>query len=185
MTTMRRALEFLVTRVLRSRIGIALGIAVLVLSVIGGARLVAGPTESTGGLSNRPAEPITTVDPEAGDDGVLATPSQQAPRTRPGEPTPEQAASRFTTAWLGGPAETAARWQEKLRPLSTPGLTEKLAGVDPAGVPAEKVTGAPTLLPRTESFAEVFVPLESGRLRLELVAPDGRWLVDAVDWERQ
>ncbi|MGC5017519.1 hypothetical protein [Micromonospora sp. DT47] len=185
MTTMRRAVEFLVTRVLRSRIGIALGIAVLVLGVIGGARLVAGPTDSTAGLSNRPAEPITTVDPEEGDDGVIATPAPQSPPTRPGELTPEQAATRFTTAWLGGPTNTADQWQAKLRPLSTPALTGKLAGVDPSRVPAEKVTGAPTLRPRTDAFTEVLIPLETGRLRLELVAPDGRWLVDAVDWERE
>ena len=70
------------------------------------------------------------------------------------------------------------------RPLSTPELTEKLAGADPPGVPAEKVTGTPPSVPDAV-FAEVLVPLDSGQLRLELVAPDGRWLVDAVDWERE
>ncbi|MFJ6196075.1 hypothetical protein [Micromonospora sp. NPDC092111] len=185
MTAMRRALEFLFTRVLRSRFGIALGIAVLILGVIGAARLVSGPSDLTAGLSSRPREPITTVDPEEGDDGVISTPVAQSPRTRPGELTPEQTASRFATAWLGGPTTTAERWQGALRPLSTPALTEKLTGADPAGVPAEKVTGEPTLRPRTEDFTEVLVPLETGRLRLELVAPDGRWLVDAVDWERE
>ena len=182
---MRRALEFLLTRVLRSRIGIGLGIAVLVLVVIGGARLVAGPVDSASGLSSRPREPITTVDPEEGDDGVIGTAAPQSPRTRPGELNPEQTASRFTAAWLAGPTETADQWQAKLRPLSTPALTEKLAGVDPSGVPAEKVTGMPTLQPRTEVFTQVLVPLETGRLRLDLVAPEGRWLVDAVDWERE
>ena len=39
--------------------------------------------------------------------------------------------------------------------------------------------------PRTERFVEVLVPLDTGRLRLELVAPEGRWLVDAVDWEQE
>ncbi|MGB2569349.1 hypothetical protein ACPFP2_12980 [Micromonospora citrea] len=185
MRAMRRALESLFRRVLRSRIGVAAGIAVLVLGVLGTARLVAGPADPTEGLSSRPREPITTVDPHEGDDGVIATPVPQSPRTRPGELTPEQIATRFTAAWLGGPATTAEKWQAGLLPLSTSGLTEKLAGADPQGVPAEKVTGAVTLRPRTESFTEVLVPLETGRLRLELVAPDGRWLVDAVDWERE
>ncbi|MGN9917960.1 hypothetical protein [Micromonospora palomenae] len=185
MTAMRRAVEFLVTRVLRSRIGIALAIAVLVFAVIGTARLVTGPVDPATGLSNRPREPITTVDPAEGDDGVIATPVPASPRTRPGEPTPQQIADRFVKAWLGGPAVTAEKWHSDLRPLSTAGLTEKLTGADPAGVPAEKVTGELVLRPRTEAFAEVLVPLETGRLRLELVAPDGRWLVDAVDWERE
>ncbi|MEV0721274.1 hypothetical protein AB0I37_00665 [Micromonospora purpureochromogenes] len=185
MTAMRRAVEFLVTRVLRSRIGIALAIAVLVFAVIGTARLVTGPVDPAIGLSNRPREPITTVDPKEGDDGVIATPVPVSPSTRPGELTPQQIADRFAKTWLGGPAVTAEKWHSDLRPLSTAGLTEKLTGADPAGVPAEKVTGELILRPRTEAFAEVLVPLETGRLRLELVAPDGRWLVDAVDWERE
>ncbi|WP_088959935.1 hypothetical protein [Micromonospora purpureochromogenes] len=185
MTAMRRAIEFLATRVLRSRIGIALAIAVLVFAVIGTARLVTGPVDPAIGLSNRPREPITTVDPTEGDDGVIATPVPASPSTRPGELTPQQIADRFAKAWLGGSAVTAEKWHSDLRPLSTAGLTEKLTGADPAGVPAEKVTGELILRPRTEAFAEVLVPLETGRLRLELVAPDGRWLVDAVDWERE
>ncbi|MEH0982733.1 hypothetical protein [Micromonospora sp. CPCC 205556] len=185
MTAMRRAVEMLVTRVLRSRLGVALLIAVLVFGVIGTARLVAGPVDATSGLSSRPREPITTVDPSEADDGVIATPVPESPRTRTGELTPEQTAGRFTTAWLGGPGVTADEWQASLRPLSTPALTEKLAGVDPEGVPVAKVAGAPTLRARTAAFTEVLVPLENGRLRLELVAPEGRWLVDAVDWERE
>ncbi|MCI4063129.1 hypothetical protein MRQ36_11275 [Micromonospora sp. R77] len=185
MSAMRRALEFLFTRVLRSRLGIAVVIAVLVFGVIGAARLVAGPTDPTSGLSNRPAEPISTVDPEAGDDGVLASAAPASPKTRPGELTPEQTADRFTTAWLGGPGSSGDEWQARLRPLSTSALTEKLTGADPESVPARRVTGAVTLRPRTDAFVEALIPLDNGRLRLELVAPDGRWLVDAVDWERQ
>ncbi|MEH0969798.1 hypothetical protein V6U77_01465 [Micromonospora sp. CPCC 205546] len=184
MSAVRRAVEFLVTRVLRSRFGIAIGIAVLVFGVIGAARLVSGPGDPTSGLSNRPNRPITTVDPTAGDDGAFSTGAPPSPVTRPNELTPEQTAERFVAAWLGKPGITAQRWQEGLRPLSTPALTDKLAGVDPSGVPAGQVDGDVTLQPRTENFVEVLVPLDTGRLRLELVAPDGRWLVDAVDWEQ-
>ncbi|GGM30036.1 hypothetical protein GCM10012279_56130 [Micromonospora yangpuensis] len=181
---MRRAVEFMFTRVLRSRAGAALVIAVLVLGVIATARLVAGSTDATSGLSGGPARPITTVDPSVGDDGVIDVPDPPAPVTSPGELTPEQTADRFTAIWLGGPDVTADQWQADLRPLSTPELTEKLAGADPAAVPAERVVGRPTMRPRHESFVELLIPLDSGQLRLELVAPDGRWLVDAVDWER-
>ncbi|WP_370517867.1 hypothetical protein [Micromonospora sp. MP36] len=182
---MRRALEFLVTRVLRSRLGIALVIAALVFGVIGVARLVSGPVDRTVGLSNRPREPISTADPEAGDDGVLASSTAPSPKTRPGELTPEQTAGRFTTAWLTGPGSSGEDWQGRLRPLSTAALTEKLTGADPESVPARRMAGQVTLRPRTESFVEAIVPLDNGRLRLELVASDGRWLVDVVDWERQ
>jgi hypothetical protein len=183
---MRRALEFLFTRVLRSRLGVALVIAVLVFGVIGAARLVSGPVDPTTGLSNRPREPISTVDPQAGDDGLLSSEtSAPSPAARPGEPTPQQLATRFTTAWLTGPGSSAADWLARLQPMSTPALTEKLTGADPERVPARRVTGQVTLQPRTESFVQALIPLDNGRLRLDLVAPDGRWLVDAVDWERQ
>ncbi len=182
---MRRALEFLFTRVLRSRLGVALVIAVLVFGVIGGARLVSGPTEPTTAVTTRPTQPIASVDPEAGDDGVLASPpTAVAPRVRPGEPTPEQVAGRFTTAWLTGPGSTGDAWQARLRPLSTPALVEKMTGADPETVPARRSTGPPALRPRTESYVEARVPLDNGTLRLDLVAADGPWLVDAVDWER-
>ncbi|MGC4895069.1 hypothetical protein [Micromonospora sp. DT31] len=185
MRPVRRALELLFTRVLRSRLGIALVIAVVVIGVIGGTRLVSGPGDSGLGLTARPSQPVGTVDPEAGDDGVLASPpTAAAPRIRPGEATPEQVAGRFATAWLTGPGSTGAAWQSRLRPLSTAALAEKMTGADPETVPARRTTGPPTLRPRTESFVEVMVPLDNGTLRLELVAPDGPWLVDAVDWER-
>ncbi|MEV0152605.1 hypothetical protein AB0H57_02535 [Micromonospora sp. NPDC050686] len=184
MTAMRRALEFLFTRALRSRIGVALALAVVVFGIIGAARLVSGPTDSPAGVTGGPRHPISTVDPEAGDDGATAVAEPPPPRTSPGALTPERTAERFATAWLGG-GRDADEWQAAMRPLSTPALTEKLRGADPAGVPAERVTGAPTLLPRTETTVEVTVPLDLGRLRLTLVGPDGRWLVDEVDWERE
>lgn len=181
---MRRAIEFLLTRVLRSRLGVALGIAILVLGVIGAARLVSGPVDPGAGLSNRPDRPITTVDPNAGDDGAISTAAPPSPVTRPGAPKPEVVAERFVGAWLGGQGMTSEEWLTTIRPLATPALIEKMAGVDPTGVPAERTTGPVTLQPRTESFVEAVVPLDTGQLRLELVAPEGRWLVDVVDWER-
>ncbi|MDM4721274.1 hypothetical protein QTQ03_17300 [Micromonospora sp. WMMA1363] len=183
MTAVRRTIESLLTRVLRSRIGIALALAVVVFGVIGTARLAAGPSDP--GLSNRPDRPITTVPPTAGDDGAIATEPPPTPVTRPGELTPEQATDRFVAAWRGRPGLSPEQWHAGLRPLSTLALTEKLAGADPAGVPAGQVTGGATVRPRTETFVEVLVPFDTGRLRLDLVAPDGRWLVDAVDWEQE
>ena len=184
MTAVRRAVEFLVTRVLRSRLGVALGIAVLVLGVVGAARLVAGPGDPTAGLSNRPLDPITTVHPTTGDDGAISTTTTPSPVTLPGEPTPEQVAKRFATAWLGQPGQTAEKWHASLRPLSTSALIDKLAGADPAGVPVGELTDEVTVRPRGETFVEALIPLDTGQLRLELVAPDGLWLVDVVDWER-
>ncbi|WP_434741980.1 hypothetical protein [Micromonospora sp. SH-82] len=181
---MRGALEFLTTRVLRSRTGVAVVIAVLVFGVIATARVVTGTTEAGTGLTGRPVQPITTVDPTVGDDGVLSPMAPPEPVTSPGELPPTEAAKRFTAAWLGREGISADDWHADMRPLSTSALTEKLTDADPVTVPAGQITGEPTLRPRDETFVEVLVPLDAGQLRLELVAPDGRWLVDAVDWER-
>ncbi|MEU8084216.1 hypothetical protein AB0B57_11440 [Micromonospora sp. NPDC049101] len=181
---MRRALEFLFTRALRSRLGIALAIGLVVVGVLGGARLISHPVDSADGLSSRPDGPITTVDPTTGDDGLLNSGALPSPVTSPGARTPEQTADRFAAAWLGRPGMTADQWQAGLQPLSTPALREKLTGAEPESVPAEKVTGPPTMQERTETFVEMLLPLDSGRLRLELVTSDGGWLVDALDWER-
>ncbi|BCJ59833.1 hypothetical protein Jiend_32550 [Micromonospora endophytica] len=51
-------------------------------------------------------------------------------------------------------------------------------------MPAGEMTDEVTVQARSENFVEALIPLDTGRLRLELVAPDGRWLVDAVDWEQ-
>jgi hypothetical protein len=182
---MRRALEFLLTRVLKSRLGIALALAVVVFGIVGAARLVAGSDDPTSGLSNRPNQPITTVDPMAGDDGAISTPTPPYPITRPGALAPERIADRFVAAWLGEPGISTEQWHAGLRPLSTDALTKKLTGVTPAEVPVGRLTGSPTLRPLTEALVEVLIPFDTGQLRLELVSPHGQWLVDAVDWERQ
>ncbi|MER7459669.1 hypothetical protein [Micromonospora sp. NPDC126480] len=184
MIAVRRAIESVFTRVLRSRLGIALALAVVVFGIIGTARLVAGPPDPGAGLSNRPDRPITTVPPTAGDDGAIAT-DPPTPVTRPGELTPRQTAERFVTAWHGRPGLTPEQWRAGLRPLTTPTLAEQLVGAGPADVPAGQVTGDPTVEPRAETVVEVRVPFDTGRLRLELVASDGRWLVDTIDWEQQ
>ena len=55
---------------------------------------------------------------------------------------------------------------------------------DPADVPADRATGPVRVENRGAAFVEATVPVGSGTLRLRLVATNGRWLVDGVDWER-
>nr|MDT0662650.1 hypothetical protein [Micromonospora sp. DSM 115978] len=181
---MRRAIETLFTRLLRSRLGIALVLAVVILGIVGATRLVAGPLGSDTGVTGAPVEPIETVHPTTGDDGVLGTGPPPAPSTSPGAAPPETVARQFATAWLDHREVTAEQWYATLLPLATAELAERLAGVDPVGVPADRLTGEPVVIPQTARLVEVTLPVDSGRLRLELVAPDGRWLVDTVDWER-
>ncbi|ROT28028.1 hypothetical protein [Micromonospora sp. HM5-17] len=180
---MRRVVEYLVTRVLRSRLGLALGIAVLVLGIVGAARLVAGPTDARPPLPGGAVPPISTSDAEAGDDGLTVV-EEPSPWTSPGAPEPAEVARAFADAWLRRAGVTAAQWHDGLRPYATEELLDKLAGVDPAGIPAERITGEPRTVPVTDSLVEVVLPVDTGELRLGLEAEEGRWRVDTVNWQR-
>jgi hypothetical protein len=180
----RRAFEFLTKQVLRSRYGVALLLAGTVLVILTGARLLGGDDNAATGLS--PAEggrQTTTVNPTAGDDGVTSPAPPQQPVTSPGTARPLAVAQAFAAAWVPHRVSEQA-WYTGLLPHSTPTLAAKLSGVDPGGVPADRITGEPTLVPRGATFVEVTFPVDTGVLRLRLVAPEGRWLVDGVDWER-
>lgn len=178
-------LEFLVTRALRSRLGVALALAVIILGIVATARFLAGPDAGGNGLTTGDPVPVTTVDPSVGDDGVLGTEPPPSPTAPPGQPGPEAVAKGFAAAWLAHDETTAEQWHAGLRPYATEALLEKLAGVDPTEVPADRLTGEPVLVPQAEGLVEVRLPVDSGELRLELVTRDGgRWLTDAVDWKR-
>jgi hypothetical protein len=185
MRGLRRAVEQAVGRVLRSRYGLAALLAIVVVGILGSARLVAGPF---GGESPAvvgvPREPITTADPRAGEDGLVSPKPPEPPAVSPGAARPLDVARAFAAAWLRHTGVSAAQWREGLLPHSTAALTGQLAEADPAGVPADRITGAPRLIPRGAEFVEVTIPLDAGRLLLRLISPEGRWLVDGVDWER-
>lgn len=170
-------------RLLRSRYGVALLLAAVVFGVVGVAQLV-NPDGRGGGLPPD-LHTAVTADPHAGDDGEVAAPPTPEPKTSPGAATPERGAELFAAAWIDHRDVDSAAWLARLRPYATPKLADKLTGVDPGRVPAERVTGVARLAVRAESYVEVTVPVDSGLLRLHLVGTDGRWLVDFVDWERR
>jgi hypothetical protein len=188
---LRRTLELIVNRVFRSRIGVAALLAVIVISIVGSAKLVGTSADGGAGvLPPPPPEPTptasatTTPDPAAGDDGVVSTKPPPAPVTSPGTAKPLAVARAFALAWLHHRDVTADQWRAGLLPHSTENLSANLADTEPVSVPADRITGDLALIPRGKSFVEVTVPVDSGRLRLRLIAPEGRWLVDGVDWSR-
>lgn len=181
---MRRFVEHLFTRVLRSRLGVALVLAVLILGIVGATRLIAGPGETRSLLPGGAVPPITTTDAEAGDDGLNEV-AEPTPWTSPGAPKPAEVARSFAEAWLRHDGVEARQWHDGLRPYATGTLLDKLAGVDPAGVPADRITGDLSVRPVNDSLVEVVIPVDSGVLRLGLLAEQGRWRVDTVDWQRR
>jgi hypothetical protein len=180
---MPRTLELGLTRIFRSRWGVAVVILVLVLAVVGVGRLFNG--------GNAAVQPIVTVgspDPvisanPSDDDSVISVAPPPKPTTGPGKAEPEAVAYAFASAWVDHTNVTAKAWHDGILPNATKKLSDELDGVDPASVPASRVLGRPAVTPVGDGLVTAVVTVDSGELSLRLVAPDGHWLVDGVDWD--
>jgi hypothetical protein len=180
---MRRAFELALNRLFRSRWGIAVVIAVLVLGVVGVGRIVTGGADRDPLLNNPTPAPTVSIDPK-NDDSIIVSEPPVSPSTSPGTAAPEAVAYAFASAWVDHRGVSAKKWYDGLLPHASKDLAGKLSGVDPAGVPADRIVGRPVLVPVGDGLIDAVVTVDNGKLRLRLVAPDGRWLVDGVDWEQ-
>jgi len=178
---MGRLLRRLAAGFLRTRAGLALLLAVLVLGVVGAARVLipAGPDTASPG----PVEPLA-VSPTVPDDGLLSPGATPSPTRLPDSAAPAAVARLFAVNWLAHTGVSAEEWHAQLIPYSTDDLAQQLEGVAPEVVPAERITGEPAALPQAATVVEVVIPVDTGELRLRVLAVDGRWLVDGVDWGR-
>jgi hypothetical protein len=179
---MARILELGLNRIFRSRIGVAIVIVAIVAAVVGIGRVFAdghGSQPSLGAVSPAPAISINPSD----DDSVIDSAAPPSPSTVPGRAQPEEVAYAFASAWCNHTKVTAAAWRNRLLPNSTKNLADELNGVDPAGVPADRVIDRPSLVPVSATVVNAVVTMDSGKLNLRLVAPDGHWLVDGIDWD--
>jgi hypothetical protein len=173
-----------VLRLLGTRYGMALVLAVVVLGIVGVTRGLAGSYHQTLGATVEPSRSNVNVDPTAGNDSVLTPESPAPPVTSPGAPEPATVAAEFTRAWLAHDGVTAEQWRAGFAKFATRALRDKLKDTDPAGVPAQRITGDVVLQSHSASFVEASIPVDSGTVRLRLLATNGRWLVDGVDWGR-
>jgi hypothetical protein len=181
---MPRLLERSLTGLFRSRWGVALVIAVLVLAIVGVGRIFSDSTAAGPITEEVPPAPTATIDPSHDDDGVIADDEPPpSPTTSPGSAEPEAVAYAFAAAWVDHKNVSAKTWHNGLVPNATQDLAAELDGVDPADVPADSVVGRPALEPIGDGLVNAVVTVNSGKLTLQLVAPEGRWLVNDVDWE--
>lgn len=157
--------------------GTAVALLVLILGVVAVARFTGGGN-STMNLPDGPHATVT-VDPSEGDDAEVAP----DPTAFPDDAAVEAAAAAFISAWLQRDLDPAD-WHAAVAAHATDELTTALTDVDPRGVPATRTTADPTIVLRTDAFAQVAIPVDSGRVLLALRLVDSRWLVDGVDWER-
>jgi hypothetical protein len=177
-------LERGLTGIFRSRWGVGIMLAVLVLAVVGIGRLFAGdqPGQQAPVGRGSPA-PALSVNPDD-EDSVISPAPPPSPTTSPGTAEPEAVAYAFASAWVNHRNVTAKAWHDRLVPNATKNLSNELAGTDPADVPASRVVGRPKLIPVGDGLVDAVVTVDAGSLTLRLVAPGGRWLVDGIDWDQ-
>lgn len=180
---MPRILERSLVGLFRSRWGISLVIALLVLAVVGVGQLFSDGDTAAPFPGSFSQALTPSIDPSHDDDGVVDSGPPSSPTTRPGTADPEAVAYAFASAWVDHKNVSAKAWHDGLEPHATKNLAEELNGVDPANVPADRVLDRPALTPIGDDLVSAVVTVDSGKLILQLVAPDGRWLVDSVDWD--
>lgn len=177
-----------ILRRLRGRVGVAVVLALVVLAAVGLGRVLgarsagsdAGLSTIATGETRTPA--IDTSDPDDGVEG-LPTAAPASPSLSPGAAGPLVVARAFLDAWLRRELP-AQQWHTGVSRHATDELSQKLSGVDPAGVPAQRLTSGPDLVPRGSGSAAVTVRVDSGRVELRLVVAGGQWRVDGVSWSR-
>ena len=167
-------------RRLGPRYGVSLGLILLVVVIVVIARLgghVGSSLVTTGGGGG--VLPTASGLP---DDGGVDSSAPVPPSTSPGAATPQTVATDFTTAWLHHIGVSGAAWLKAVDRYATERLVGQLADADPQTVPANRITGPLAVTDHSASWVEVAVPTDAGTLTLSLLADQGRWQVDAVDW---
>lgn len=149
------------------------------------------PTWSTPTTTTSPTSSASTVEPSStpADPGPSAD-STTAPAA-PVQPShvpdaTEQAlvvAREFMARWVNHPAGmTSQQWAAQLAQYVIPEYRVVLESVDPANIPATRVTGAPVPTTATASVVEADVPTDGGVVHLVvLLQPDRTWLVRSYD----
>lgn len=103
-----------------------------------------------------------------------------APSAVAADPKAQAAALLWAQAWVDHPGGvTNGKWLEGLKPYTTDEYLPQLRSVDPANVPATKVTGNPEVIRSFTDRSEVDVQTNGPKLSLTLVkGSDGKWRVN-------
>lgn len=139
---------------------------------------------STGSVAPTPARALPTTAP-AGEPTRLPPVPELTPETLPPSKAPPAAlavATRWTQAWARHPADgTTTTWVNGLRPYTTDEYLGLLATVDPANVPATRVTGPARAVLVSPSSVRVEVPTDVVRLVVLVVNTGTDWRVAGYD----
>lgn len=107
----------------------------------------------------------------------LVTPTTAAPN---GDAV--RVAKEWAAAWVNHPqGMTSAQWLEQLKPFTTEEYLPVMSSVDPANVPATKVTGEPTVGTSYTSSVQLTIPTDGPKLSITVVSTNAGWRVADYD----
>ena len=116
---------------------------------------------------------------------VLPPVAALAPTSLPLSAAPNPAltvAARWAAAWVDHPpGTTPQQWVGRLRPFTTDEYLGVLTGVDPANVPASKITGEPRAVRVAARSVQVRVPTNTLTLLVLVVSTEDGWRVAGYD----
>lgn len=106
-----------------------------------------------------------------------------SPTAAPPAPQALDVATKWVTAWAKHPAGiTNQQWLDQLKPYTTDEFLPQMASVDPANVPATKVTGAAVSVDSTTSSVIADVPTDGGTIQVTVITtPNQGWRVSKYD----
>jgi hypothetical protein len=163
----------------------AIGVVAVVVAVTIGLGLTNGSVPLPVG-----AQPTPSAVPGAAaslEPALLPPVPELEPTTLPVSAAPAaalQVASRWARAWVRPPeGTTSARWLDGLRSTTTDEYLGVLSGVDPANIPATRVTGAAKALTVSPRSLRVEVPTDALTLLITVVDTDTGWRVSGYDRE--
>jgi hypothetical protein len=135
------------------------------------------PVPTTEAATAEPTTPAATIEPPGRDDHGTTAPAPPASSAA-------TAAAAFAAAWAR-PSLPAEQWWQTIAPLCETGFAASLRTVDPALVPASRVTGRPVAARApADGLAVYTVPTDAGALTVTVAVVDGQWLVTGNDFTR-
>jgi hypothetical protein len=131
------------------------------------------------------AIPSGTLAPLPTSASAPATPEQTRITAPPSAPSPVapapqalDTAKRWVEKWVAHPTGiTSDEWLDGLRPYTTEEYLPVMKSVDPANVPATRLTGEPRAVQSFPKSVEAEVPTDGGTLKLTVIDTAAGWRV--------
>ncbi|TDQ04085.1 hypothetical protein [Labedaea rhizosphaerae] len=161
-------------------------LAIVVAKLSGpGRQPVAAPStdDTTTSTTQNVAPPVEpSTGPTTSSPLPTRLPAPPSPSTAAPDPEALDVATRWTAAWANHPAGVSTyQWLQGMRPYTTEEYMTIMESIDPANVPATKVTGPATAISSVAGSIDVRVPTDSGPLAITLIKTTEGWRVTHYD----